>query len=155
MRDLLFKILDEIEPNEIIQVRMREGYGAVFLANKQSIPPLAIDMRPDRSPFYELEEAYRIALEHDEINEYESSFINDHIIQLDNKNYIINEEILDIEYHDNYFNVTVANPDGITTNYYKYDDIIVIKRIREAARDYIYKYNQLNYQYKNNSKGAN
>jgi hypothetical protein len=50
MRELLFKLLDEIEPNEVLNVRVKGGYGTVFLANIASILPLAIDMRRTQSP---------------------------------------------------------------------------------------------------------
>jgi hypothetical protein len=150
MREILFKLLDEIEPNELLKVSFRAGYGSIYLANKQSTLPLATEMTllRERSS---LEEAYR---EYDDYDyEYEDNFLDNHKIQLDNKNYLICEELLDIEYFDDYFSVTVSTPGGIDTIYHKYDDIITIRRNRKSGQDYLQKYNKLLYQYhKNNNK---
>ena len=150
MREILFKLLDEIEPNELLTIKFREGYGSIHLANKESTLPLAIEMTLVREQ-NSLEEAYREFRE-DLINKYEENFIENHKIQLDNKNYIIYEELLDIEYFDDYFSVTISNIDGIFTSYYKYDDIINIRRNRKSERSYLQKYNKLLYQYNKNNK---
>ena len=155
MRELLFKLLDEIEPNEVLNVRMKSGYCTVFLANKKSILPLAIDMRriySRTSGMDELNTAYSEFTDFippSQLN-YEKDYENNHKVIFNNIEYVIQEELLDIEYHDDYFAVTISCPQGIKTSYYKYDHIVAIERIRETATDYIIQYNKLNYQYKKN-----
>ena len=70
MREILFKLLDEIEPNEILNVRVKGGYSTVFLANKASILPLAIDMRRTQSPSSRIAEQLNIAYIRDELDPY-------------------------------------------------------------------------------------
>ena len=156
MRDLLFKLLDEIEPNEILNIKMKSGYSTVFLANKASILPLAIDMRRNQSPSSRIAEQLNIA--YSEFSDmvpvsqanYETDYYDNHKVIFNNVEYIIQEELLDIEYKDDYFAVTIGCPNGIKTSYYKYDSIVAIERIRETSCDYIVQYNKLNYQYKKN-----
>ena len=152
MRDLLFKLLDEIEPNEVLNVRMKSGYGTVFLANKASILPLAIDMRRTQSHAEQLNIAYRELTEFSTSPQYqyEEEYAENHKVVFNNVEYVIQEELLDIEYKDDYFAVTIGCPSGIKTSYYKYDSIVAIERIRETSCDYIVQYNKLNYQYKKN-----
>jgi cation transport regulator ChaB len=156
MRDLLFKLLDEIEPNEVLNVRMKSGYGTVFLANKASILPLAIDMRRTQSHSSIIAEQLNMAyndfadISSSPQHQYEEEYTDNHKVVFNNVEYVIQEELLDIEYKDDYFAVTIGCPSGIKTSYYKYDSIVAIERIRETSVDYIVQYNKLNYQYKKN-----
>ena len=157
MRDLLFKLLDEIEPNEVLNVKTKSGYGTVFLANKASILPLAIDMRRTQSPSSRIAEQLNMAygevladLSSSPQHQYEEEYAENHKVIFNNIEYVIQEELLDIEYKDDYFAVTIGCPSGIKTSYYKYDSIVAIERIRETSCDYIVQYNKLNYQYKKN-----
>ena len=68
IKKLLFKLLDEIEPNDLLEVRMDKQYMNLLLANKKSILPLAIEMRPCRDNDEDLEEVYRQAFYYDEGN---------------------------------------------------------------------------------------
>ena len=149
------KLLDEIEPNEVLNVRMKSGYGTVFLANKASILPLALDMRRIHSHTSSMNALNVAYSEFSDLMppsqlDYEKDYEDSHKVIFNNIEYMIQEELLDIEYHDDYFAVTISCPNGIKTSYYKYDSIVAIERIRETATDYIIQYNKLNYQYKKN-----
>lgn len=150
IKELLFKLLDEIEPNDLLEVKMDKQYMNLFLANKKSILPLAIEMRLCRDDDEDLEEVYRQAFCYDEINKYEEQFILEHTILLNERKYVIVEELINIEYADDYFAITTANPIGVSTNYFQYSKISSIKVIHELNNSAVKKYNALNYKFKSN-----
>ena len=150
IKELLFKLLDEIEPNDLLEVRMDKQYMNLFLANKKSILPLAIEMRACRDDDEDLEEVYRQAFLYDDINEYEEQYILEHTILLNEQRYVVVEELIDIQYADNYFAITTANPHGITTNYFQYSNISSIKVAHESKNSAVKEYNALNYKFKSN-----
>ena len=45
IKDLLFKLLDEIEPNELLEVKIGKSYYSVYVANKKSVLPLATEIK--------------------------------------------------------------------------------------------------------------
>lgn len=150
IKELLFKLLDEIEPNDLLEVRMDKQYMNLLLANKKSILPLAVEMRACRDNDEDLEEVYRQAFCYDEISEYEERYISEHTILLNERKYVVVEELIDIEYADDYFAITTANPSGVSTNYFKYSNISSIKVAHELNNSAVKKYNALNYKFKSN-----
>jgi hypothetical protein len=150
IKELLFKLLDEIEPNDLLEVRMDKQYMNLLLANKKSILPLAIEMKVCRDNNEDLEEVYRQAFYYDDINEYEKQYILEHTILLDERKYVVTEELIDIEYADDYFAITTANPSGVSTNYFQYSNISSIKVAHESSNSAVKKYNTLNYKFKSN-----
>ena len=150
IKELLFKLLDEIEPNDLLEVRMDKQYMNLFLANKKSILPLAIEMRLCRDNDEDLEEVYRQTFYYDEINEYEKQYILEHTILLNEQRYVVVEELIDIQYTDDYFAVTTANLSGVSTNYFQYSNISSIKVRHELNDSAVKKYNALNYKFKSN-----
>lgn len=122
----------------------------LFLANKKSILPLAIEMRVCRDNDEDLEEVYRQAFYYDDVNEYEKQYILEHTILLNEQRYVVVEELIDIQYTDDYFAVTTANPSGISTNYFQYSNISSIKVRHESNDSAVKKYNALNYKFKSN-----
>jgi hypothetical protein len=149
IKTLLFKLLDEIEPNDLLELKFK-SYHNVFIANKKSILPLALEMRYDNIEERSLEQVYRDAFIEDRISEYENEFIMDHIVLLNEKKYIITEELIDIEYFDDYFAVTIASPNETSTNYYKYSDIVTIKVKHSNSNSIVKEYNSLNYKFRSN-----
>ena len=102
IKELLFKLLDELEPNQTLDVKVDCFYGV--LANKNSILPLAIERR---EAFTEEEDdmqrAYRDAFNLRTRTAYEEKFIADHTIVFNDKRYIIYQELLDMQFYDDYF----------------------------------------------------
>ena len=103
MRDLLFKLLDEIEPNEVLNVRVKGEYGTVFLANKASILPLAIDMRRTQSPSSRIAEQLNMAysefaadISSSPQHQYEEEYTDNHKVVFNNVEYIILRNSLNI-----------------------------------------------------------
>lgn len=152
IKQLLFELLDKIEPNELLELRISKQYHAVYLANKESILPLAIEMRYEPEEEISLEEVYRQAFSERAIDEYEQKYVTDHTIMINERRYIIIEELIDFQLFDDYFTVTISNPDGTFTDYYKYDDIICIRIKHEGRNPIIKEYNTLNYKYKTNKR---
>jgi hypothetical protein len=152
IKKLLFELLDKIEPNELLELRISRQYNTVYLANKESILPLATEMRYQPEEENSLEEAYRQAFLEGAIGDRECKYIADHVVILNEKRYVIIEELIDFQLLDDYFTVTISNPEGTFTDYYKYSDIMSI-RIKHEENNYIVKeYNTLNYKYKTNRK---
>jgi hypothetical protein len=149
IKELLFKLLDELEPNQTLDVKVDCFY--VVLANKNSILPLAIEMR---EAFTEEEDdmhrAYRDAFNLRTRTAYEEKFIADHTIVFNDKRYIIYQELLDMQFYDDYFSVTIATPEDTYTIYHKYNDINVIKVPHEKSKTIVDDYNALNYKFKSN-----
>ena len=150
IKNLLFKLLDEIEPNELLEVKVGRAYHNIYVANVKSILPLATEIRYIDNDHSAIENAYMAFYDQRKLSEYELQYEKDHLIQLDDKEYLILEEIIDIEYKDNYFSVTSYNTHEISTVYCKYDDITAIRRVHESYNPILKKYNKLNYNLKTN-----
>ncbi len=150
IKQLLFQLLDEIQPNELLQIKFSH-YNSVFLANKQSIFPLATEMRIQFPEDVDMVRAYRTAF-HTEDSAREAKYIENHTVHLNDNEFVITEELLDVQYEDNYFVITISNTDGIYTEYFKYDHIVAIKKTNESHRAYLRDYNMLNYKYQSNKK---
>ena len=147
IKTLLFKLLDEVEPNELLEIHFRNSYSTVFLANKKSILPLAISMH--RVETDSIADIYREVFQNRE-TAYERNFIESHTVEINNIKYVIDEELLDIEFEEAHFSVTVATPTSIYTSYYRYDDITVIKRLHEKEDNTVQQYNSMNAKFKDN-----
>lgn len=150
IKELLFQLLDELEPNELLQLKFSHNYHLVFVTRKESILPLATEMRRNYNEDENLVQAYREAYFNNEIDEYEVKYIENHTIHLNDKEFTITEELIDLEYKDDYFMIKIANSEGIYTEYYKYNDIMAIKKVNESSRSYLMEYNALNYKFKTN-----
>lgn len=148
IKKILFKLLDEIEPNELLEIKIGNSYPGVYVANNKSIMPLAYEMKRIHART-DIEFAYRDFYQDRERSTYEIQYEKDHMVQLDGKDYMIVGEILDIEYKDDYFCVTMANPYEIATHYYLYNEISAIKKVHESPESTI-KYNKINYNLKTN-----
>jgi hypothetical protein len=150
IKELLFQLLDELEPNELLQLKFSHNYHTVFVTPRESILPLATEMRRNYNEDTDLVQSYREAYFNNEIDEYEVKFIENHTIHLNDKEFTITEELIDLEYKDDYFMIKIANSEGIYTEYYKYNDIMAIKKVNESSRSYLMEYNALNYKFKTN-----
>lgn len=150
IKELLFQLLDELEPNELLQLKFSHDYHTVFVTPKESILPLATEMRRNHNEDANLVQVYREAFFNNDIDEYEFKYIENHTVHLNDKEFVITEELIDLEYKDDYFMIKIANSEGIYTEYYKYNDIMAIKKVNESSRSYLMEYNALNYKFKTN-----
>ena len=149
IKELLFKLLDELEPNQTLDIKV--DYSYIVLANKDSILPLAIEMREAfTEEENDMQRAYRDAFDLRTRTAYEEKFIADHTIVFNDKRYVIYQELLDMQFYDDYFSVTIATPEDTHTVYHKYDDINVIKVSHEKSKTIVDDYNTLNDKFKSN-----
>ena len=149
IKELLFKLLDELEPNQTLDIKV--DYSYIVLANKDSILPLAIDMRESLTEEEEdMRRAYRDAFDLRTRTAYEEKFIADHTIVFNDKRYVIHQELLDMQFYDDYFSVTIATTENTYTLYHKYNDINIIKVPHEKSKTIVDDYNALNYKFKSN-----
>lgn len=149
IKQLLFQLLDELKPNELLQVKINNGHRIICLANKESIFPLATEMRmqiEDDAVYRDYASAY----DYNDSYSYELKYYEDHTVHLNNREFLITEELLDIVYDDDYFTITISNLDGVFKDYFKYNDITSIRTTHTTHRSYLADYNELNYKYKTN-----
>lgn len=150
-KELLFKILDELEPNQIAGVAFKgQDYCRVQLCNEKSLMPVVTGL--DRISPYENEyrDFYRPVPTPDSNDE-----INDRpytTVELDGIEYRIIEEIRDIQFKEDYFIITLWNPDGEQTHYYFYEDITNFRTYNKINDRPLIKLNKLNYLYKTNKQ---
>lgn len=148
IKKLLFELLDKVEPNDLLEIRIDRQYNNVYIANKQSVYPLAIEMQNYPNDMDErLETVYRREFFIDDLP-YTTKFLMDHTIILNEKKYIVSEELVDVQYFDDYFSVTTSNQTGISTTYFKYSSIKSIKIRHEDAYSVVKEYNSLNCNFK-------
>lgn len=148
IKELLFELLDKAEPNDLLEIRIDRQYNNVYIANKQSAFPLAIEMQNYPNDMDErLETAYRREFFIDDLP-YTTKFLMDHTIILNEKKYIVSEELVDVQYFDDYFSVTTSNQNGISTTYFRYSSIKSIKIRHESACSVVKEYNSLNCNFK-------
>lgn len=136
-KDLLFKLLDELEPNQLLGLGFAgRDYATMRICNEKSVMPVITSIR-HLDEFY----AYR-----DPLNNFN---LEEQIVELDGQQYAIEQEIRDIKFEDEYFIITFWMPDGICTNYYFYKDISTIQ-LKEEKTVPLAELNRLNYLYNTN-----
>ena len=151
-KELLFKILDELEPNQIVGVSFTgQNYCSIHLCNKKSLMPVVTGL--DRISPYENEyrDFYRPVptSDYDDEANNRPPYIN---VELDGIEYRIIEEIRDIQFKEDYVIVTFWNPDGEQTYYHFYEDIITFRTYNKINDTPLIKLNKLNYLYKTNKQ---
>lgn len=118
MKDILFDVLNKIEPYKIIKLNI--GNNEIYVCREDSCFPMAIrflDYEPEMEHanyFYSYNE------------EYSLEYVKTHKITLDNTDFLIESEILNVEYYDKYFYVTLNSVGGISTHYIPYDSVSYI-----------------------------
>lgn len=149
MKKVLFDILNEIQPYELITVCINHDYWT--LCRQDAIFPLAIDLkRIDSSFTINIQDRYLFNGLDEEIANNIIQYESDHTIEYDNKKFVIEREILSIEYEDDYIKLSVQSEDGILTNYINYNSIDYIRLKTSAADNLLEKYNELQYMIANN-----
>ena len=118
MKDILFDVLNKIEPYKIIKLNI--GNNEIYVCREDSCFPMAIrflDYDPEMEHtnyFYSYNE------------EHSLGYVKTHKITLDDTDFLIESEILNVEYYDKYFYVTLNSVGGISTHYIPYDSVSYI-----------------------------
>ena len=142
MKKILFEILNDIEPYQVITVSIHHDYWT--LCREDAIFPLATCIKRSDSPF-NTGNIFRSFINEETASHYENYDLN-HTIEYNEKKILIEKEILDIKYTNEYIKLTTQNQDGINTNYINYNSIDFIKIKNVIADDLLEEYNKLQYE---------
>ena len=142
MKELLFEILNKSEPYKLIKVVV--GNNEFYVCREDSYLPMAvrfIEYEP------EMERAnYFYTYEPDDTVEY----IKTHKITLDEREYIIETELTNIKFYDDYFQLTLDSVGGVSEYYVSYDSITYLSYCNSnsisASSKVVTNYNKIQYE---------
>ena len=142
MKDLLFKILNNLEPYMTIKVGVHNN--EFYICRTDSYFPLAIRFL-EYEP--EMERSnYFFSYEQESNNEY----VKSHKVNLHDRDYLIETEILDVQYHDSYFCVTYNCVGGKSEYFIPYESICFISHSDlntiSSGSSLTIEYNQIQYE---------
>ena len=115
MKKVLFDLLNDIEPYQVIKLAI--GNNEIYVCRDDALFPMAvrfIEYEPEMEQsnyFY----SYDIS---DSID-----YVKTHKIMLNDSEYLIETEIVDVKYYDNYFYVVLGCVGGTSTHYIPYSSI--------------------------------
>ncbi len=142
MKELLFEILNKSEPYKLIKVAV--GNNEFYVCREDSCLPMAV-----RFIEYEPEmerENYFYTYEPDDAVEY----VKTHKITLDEREYIIETELTNIKFYDDYFQVAINSVGGFSEYYVSYDSITYLSYCNtnsiSASSKAVVKYNKIQYE---------
>lgn len=142
IKDIIFNILEGLEPYEFVDISINNNN--LPLCKKNALLPLAcrlIDYDPDVAPNYY----------YTEDEEYAVAYIESHRVMLGDKEYLIESELLEIDYYDKYIHLKIMNMMGVQEYYIPYNSINYIHAINlecrvDHANHYAMKYNKIQYE---------
>ena len=145
MKNVLQDVLKNIEPYQLITVSIRHDYWT--LCREDAEFPLAISIKRLESPSYMFRSSYSLMdMVTPDIAEHYDKYDIDHTIEFDGVKMVIEREILDIEYHDNYIKIITKNADDTQISYINYDSIDFIKVREDIADNLLEKFNKFQYE---------
>ena len=152
LKQLLFEILDTIEPNDILTICLPSGANAELVRPDSTFPVALrieesfdqIQVEPMLEELNNITNTFRNFYRSPE-SVYESDFEKDHTIEYNNKKYIITDEITSIEYNETYVKIGIASRNGKHYNYVPYEHIDAIRYIEERRTNIVKEYNSLMY----------
>lgn len=118
MKDILFDVLNKIEPYKIIKLNI--GNNEIYVCREDSYFPMAIRFLDYESEMEQTNYFYSYNEEHS------LEYVKTHKITLDDTDFLIESEILNVEYYDKYFYVALNTVGGISTHYIPYDSVSYI-----------------------------
>lgn len=149
MKNILQDVLKNIEPYQLIGVSIRHDYWT--LCREDAVFPLAISVKRLESQAYMYRSSYSLMdMVTPDIAEHYNKYDIDHTIEFDGVKMVIEGEILDIEYHDNYIKIVIKNADNTQVLYINYDSIDFIKVKQDEADNLLENYNKFQYEMANN-----
>lgn len=149
MKNILQDVLKNIEPYQLIAVSIRHDYWT--LCREDAVFPLAISVKRLESQAYMYRSSYSLMdMVTPDIAEHYNKYDIDHTIEFDGVKMVIEGEILDIEYHDNYIKIVIKNADNTQVLYINYDSIDFIKVKQDEADNLLENYNKFQYEMANN-----
>ena len=145
MKNVLQDVLKNIEPHQLIAVSIRHDYW--LLCREDAVFPLATSVKRLESPSYMFRSSYSLMdMVTPDIAEHYDKYDIDHTIEFDGVKMVIEREILNIEYHDDYIKIITKNADETQTSYVNYDSIDFIKVREDIADNLLEKFNKFQYE---------
>ena len=149
MKNILQDVLKDIEPYQLITVSIRHDYWT--LCREDAEFPLAVSVKRLESPSYMYRSSYSLMdMVTPDIAEHYNKYDIDHTVEFNGVKMVIDGEILDIEYHDNYIKIIIKHADDTQVSYIKYDSIDFIKVKKDEADNLLESYNKFQYEVANN-----
>ena len=102
MKDILFDVLNKIEPYKIIKLNI--GNNEIYVCREDSYFPMAIRFLDYESEMEQTNYFYSYNEEHS------LEYVKTHKITLDDTDFLIESEILNVEYYDKYYD-SIIIPD--------------------------------------------
>lgn len=142
MKELLFEILDNLEPYKTIKIGVNNN--EFYICRTDSCFPLAIRFL-EYEP--EMERSnYFYSYDQDCNNEY----VKSHKVNLYDRDYLIETEIINMQYYDNYFCVTYNCVGGKSDYFIPYESISFISHNNlntiSAGSTLTIEYNKIQYE---------
>ena len=147
MKKVLFDLLNNIEPYQVIKLAI--GNNEIYICRDDALFPIAVrfieyDPEMEQSNYFY---SYDIS---DSID-----YVKTHKIILNDSEYLIETEIVDVKYYDNYFYVVLGCVGGISTHYIPYSSIsymsIYNSNSMSVCSRQVINYNKIQYElYKGN-----
>ena len=149
MKNVLQDILKDIEPYQLITVSIRHDYWT--LCREDAEFPLAVSVKRLESPSYMYRSSYSLMdMVTPDIAEHYNKYDIDHTVEFNGVKMVIDGEILDIEYHDDYIKIIIKHADDTQVSYINYDSIDFIKVKKDEADNLLESYNKFQYEVANN-----
>ena len=149
MKNILQDVLKDIEPYQLITVSIRHDYWT--LCREDAEFPLAVSVKRLESPSYMYRSSYSLMdMVTPDIAEHYNKYDIDHTVEFNGVKMVIDGEILDIEYHDDYIKIIIKHADDTQVSYINYDSIDFIKVKKDEADNLLESYNKFQYEVANN-----
>lgn len=142
MKDILFNVLDNLEPYKIIKLGINNS--EFYICRADSCLPIAVrflDYEPEMETsnyFYSYEQ------------DYSSNYVNSHKVNFRSNDYLIETEISDIQYYNDYLHVTYNCVGGQSEYFISYDSISFIGcsdlNTVSASSKIVVEYNKIQYE---------
>jgi hypothetical protein len=145
IKEILFQLLDEIEPYELLYLFNNKSYCPRVVCSNKSLLPIATEIRKASTFPEEDELAYLREFTSEEEQNNIINYKNDNTVLINNEKYLITEKILYIKYYDSYYEIVVQDQESTYTVYETYDSIQNIKRVN-ISNGKLLDYNKMIYE---------
>ena len=144
MKELLFEILNKSEPYKLIKVAVANN--EFYVCREDSCLPMAVRFL-EYEPEMERSNYFYTYDQGETVN-----YVNSHKITLNEREFLIETEITNIEYYDDYFQVTLNSVGGTSEYYVSYDSISYLSHCStnsisaSATSKSVAEYNKIQYE---------
>ena len=149
MKNILQDVLNNIKPYQLITVSIHHDYWT--LCREDAVFPLAVSVKRTESPSYMYRNSYSLLdMVSPDLSEHYDQYDLEHSLEFNGIKMVIEREILEIKYCDNYIKIVSKNADNTQISYINYDSIDFIKVKEDEADNLLESYNKFQYEITNN-----